>query len=382
MSKLSRLLAVVVLLLLRDPLRAENSLECTDDTFPDFVGGDVVVLVLFYSPECHYCQQFLPAFESAATELLLTGDPAFRSGRVNCGGENPATCDRERVEGFPELRVYVKGRPVEKYTGERNAVDVVKHVRETYGYHSKELGSERDLVTFRDGSRDVVLIGYFPRYTSLQQAFFDASRLTDTAVVFGHVFGEDVVGFENRVVLYRPNHLRNSFETCNVSYEEDADDDAILTFARVNYGGLVGHRRRDNVGYFRNPSVIVYYDVDYERNQKMTNYWRNRVLKVAVDSPRNVTFGVSSAKEFETELVEIGLDVVPAAHPIVVATDANGTCYVLKEKFSVNSLGDFVKAFNDGTFLIYEKPKTNYEKPETNYENGGCQRVVATLKLS
>jgi protein disulfide isomerase family A protein 3 len=31
-----------------------------------------------------------------------------------------------------------------------------------------------------------------------------------------------------------------------------------------------------NADKFKKPLVIAYYDVDYEKNEKGTNYWRNR----------------------------------------------------------------------------------------------------------
>lgn len=48
--------------------------------------------------------------------------------------------------------------------------------------------------------------------------------------------------------------------------------------------GLVGHRTSDNIQDFRNPVVVGYYSVDYVKNQKGTNYWRNRILKVSCKS--------------------------------------------------------------------------------------------------
>jgi hypothetical protein len=42
--------------------------------------------------------------------------------------------------------------------------------------------------------------------------------------------------------------------------------------------GLVGHRTNSNSGQFKNPLVVVYYDVDYVKNVKGTNYWRNRFV--------------------------------------------------------------------------------------------------------
>lgn len=44
--------------------------------------------------------------------------------------------------------------------------------------------------------------------------------------------------------------------------------------------GLVGIRQKDNSGDFNNPLIVAYYIVDYVKNPKGTNYWRNRVLKV------------------------------------------------------------------------------------------------------
>jgi len=41
--------------------------------------------------------------------------------------------------------------------------------------------------------------------------------------------------------------------------------------------GLVGHRTTSNTEQFRNPLVVAYYDIDYTKNPKGTNYWRNRL---------------------------------------------------------------------------------------------------------
>lgn len=45
--------------------------------------------------------------------------------------------------------------------------------------------------------------------------------------------------------------------------------------------GLVGHRKSDNRQEFENPLIVAYYAVDYVKNPKGTNYWRNRILSVS-----------------------------------------------------------------------------------------------------
>lgn len=44
--------------------------------------------------------------------------------------------------------------------------------------------------------------------------------------------------------------------------------------------GLCGHRTSANTAQFKTPLVVAYYDVDYVKNAKGTNYWRNRFVIV------------------------------------------------------------------------------------------------------
>ena len=51
----------------------------------------------------------------------------------------------------------------------------------------------------------------------------------------------------------------------------------------------------------KNPLVVAYYAVDYVKNPKGTNYWRNRIIKVAKDFPK-LNFAISSKDDFQHEL--------------------------------------------------------------------------------
>ena len=59
--------------------------------------------------------------------------------------------------------------------------------------------------------------------------------------------------------------------------------DNTIEFACLgNYHGLAGHRTPDNAKDFAGKSAVVaFYGVDYVKNVKGTNYWRNRVAKVS-----------------------------------------------------------------------------------------------------
>lgn len=70
----------------------------------------------------------------------------------------------------------------------------------------------------------------------------------------------------------------------------------LLKFFR---NGLAGIRTQGNIFQFsQRPLVVVYYNVDYAKDPKGSNYWRNRVLKVAQEYKRKVYFAVSNKEEF------------------------------------------------------------------------------------
>ena len=105
-----------------------------------------------------------------------------------------------------------------------------------------------------------------------------------------------------------------------------------LLFQSISYG-LVGVRTQDTSKDFKQPLVIAYFGVDYKKNPKGTNYWRNRILKVA-QSFKDYTFAISSKDEFQYEMNEYGIDFVPSEKPIVTAKNAKGQKFILKEEFS------------------------------------------------
>lgn len=98
--------------------------------------------------------------------------------------------------------------------------------------------------------------------------------------------------------------------------------------------GLVGHRTVDNSAQFKQPLVVAYFGVDYVKNTKGTNYWRNRILKVAQSFRDDFTFAVSNKDDFQQELNEYGLEFINDDKPRVAARDASGRKFVMKDVFS------------------------------------------------
>jgi len=173
----------------------------------------------------------------------------------------------------------------------------------------------------------------------------DQEKLTAVNEKYGH---------NNVVVLFRPKQLGNKFEPATVVFEGAEDKSAIESFVKKNFHGLVGHRTSDTAQDFTPPLVVGYYSVDYVKNPKGTNYWRNRILKVAKNFGE-FNFAVSNKDDFQHELNEYGVDFVSGDKPVICARDAKSQKFVMKEEFSMDTLESFLNQLRAGELEPYLK---------------------------
>jgi protein disulfide-isomerase A3 len=124
---------------------------------------------------------------------------------------------------------------------------------------------------------------------------------------------------------------------------------------------LVGLRTRDSAIDFKNPLVVAYYAVDYVKNPKGTNYWRNRILKVAKEWEGKINFAVSAKDDFQHELNEYGYDYV-GDKPLILARDEKNQKFIMKDEFSVENLQSFVHDLEEGALEPYVKSEPIPEK--------------------
>lgn len=342
-------------------------LELTDDNFTDELKRHENTLVMFYAPWCGHCKRLKPEYAKAA-ELLIGNDPPITFAKVDCTESGKETCNKHSVNGYPTLKIFANGDLVGDYNGPREAPGIVKYMQAQVGPASKELIGEDCQKAFLE-SDEVGVIGYFEKDDSpLSAAFHAVSKKLREKVRFAHTNAQILLekeSLKNDIVLYRPKLLHNKFEANSVKYEGSDSVSNVYDFITQNYFGIVGVRTRDNAGEFKNPLVVAYYAVDYVKNPKGTNYWRNRILKVAKDFPA-FNFAVSSKDDFQHELNDFGIDFAKGDKPIVLARDAQNQKFVLKEEFSVENFEKFLKALEAGELEPYLKSEAI---PEDNTGN-------------
>jgi len=321
---------------------ADDVLDLIDSNFDGELEDAETALVMFYAPWCGHCKKIKPEFEKAAA-VLKANDPPVTMAKVDCTEGGKDTCGRFSVSGYPTIKIFRNGEVSQDYSGPREAGGIVKFMKAQVGAASKECKTEADLTALL-AKPEVVVVNYDKSNDATFQKVANTLRET---VAFGHTDGD------KGLVLHRPKHLQSKFEPAEVKYEGKMDKDAISGWIRENYHGIVGHKTVDNAREFKEPLVSVYFDVDYVKNIKGTNYWRNRVMKVAQKFPE-LNFAVGNKGDFQHEATEFGMDINMQDKPLVAIKSAKGK-FVMKDVFDMPNFEKFLNSFSQNLLDAYMK---------------------------
>ncbi|XP_053688162.1 protein disulfide-isomerase A3 [Sabethes cyaneus] len=339
-------------------------LDLTDSDFSTRIGSydSETLLVMFYAPWCGHCKKLKPEYAKAA-ELLRGEDPPITLAKVDCTEGGKDTCSKYSVSGYPTLKIFKNGEVSQEYNGPREATGIAKYMKSIVGPASKDLLTLDAFEAFLQ-VQETSLVGFFQKESDLKGTFLKFADSQRERLRFGHSSANDVLekqGETDAVYLFRAKQLSNKFEPDFVKFEGKTKDD-LNTFVKEHFHGLCGVRSRETVNDFKTPLVVLYYAVDYVKNPKGTNYWRNRVLKVAKEFVGRVNFAVSAKDDFQHELNEYGYDYV-GDQPLALARDAKNQKFVMKDAFSVPNLQAFATDLLEGKLEPYVKSEP---VPENN----------------
>merc|ERR1712241_1622390 len=281
-------------------------------------------LVMFYAPWCGHCKKMKPEFDKASKDLLAN-DPPVNLAKIDCTEVGKDTCNRFEVRGYPTLKIFRGGELSQDYNGPREVNGIVKYMKAQVGPSAKECSSDADVDKLRQKD-EVVVVGYFDGDEEMKEFTKAADAMRETVA-----FGTCKKCAKKGMVLYRPKQLQTKLEPSEVEYDGAAKKSAIQAWVKKNYHGLVGHRTVDNAKEFGRNIVIAYYDVDYVKNAKGTNYWRNRVMKVAKNFP-SLTFAVSNKDDFMQEVNEFGIGMITGDKPKVGVFEGKSKKFVMEDE--------------------------------------------------
>jgi len=332
-------------------------LDLKDDTFESEVNRHDFILVEFFAPWCGHCKKLAPEYEKAATRLKRE-DPPIPLAKVDCT-VNQAICSKYGVSGYPTLKMFRSGQPSD-YNGPRQEDGIVKFILKQAAPAYKEISTPAQLekfLTYPDG----VVVGYFAAKHSWVKTFQKAADALRDDYRFGVVTNEDMLDtYKNQVVFHRAQRLQSKFEPHEVVMPEQAPNKAnVGEFVRANFFGKCAHATADNLAKLTKPLALVLYEVDYEKNKKGTNYWRNRVVKWSKAHHEDMTFAIGNQQEMSQVLQLSDLPSNEAGvknpKPVCVIIDSSDRKYIMKDLVGKETFPAFLASFKAGEVEPYIK---------------------------
>ncbi|XP_061680725.1 protein disulfide isomerase family A, member 8 [Syngnathoides biaculeatus] len=335
------------------------------------------MLVMFYAPWCGHCKKLAPEFEKAAGKLK----GSVQLAKVDCTSQVD-TCGRFDVSGYPTLKIFRNGRDSGSYDGPRSAEGLSQYMAKQTGPDSTRLLSDEDLQTFVR-HYDPSVVGVFSGEESSRLVdFVKAAGLLRDQFRFAHTTQMELAapfGLQSEgVLLFRPPRLANRFEDSVVVFRDFATVASLRRFIRDNIFGLCPHMTLENKDRLRTRDLLTaFYNLDYKHNARGSNYWRNRVMKVASKyAGRGLSFSVANQKDFWAELEDdFGVGMSDDGDlPVVTVRTKAGHKYAMREEFTTDgtSLERFLDRYFAGKLKRYIK-----SEPVPDRNESAVQVVVA-----
>uniref|UniRef100_A0A6Q2Y3T2 Protein disulfide-isomerase n=1 Tax=Esox lucius TaxID=8010 RepID=A0A6Q2Y3T2_ESOLU len=355
-------------------IAATDVLELGDSDFEYTVAEHDTLLVEFFAPWCGHCQRLAPEYETAATKLK----GKVYLAKVDCT-VNSETCGRFGVNGYPTLKIFRNGEDSAAYDGPRTADGIVSYMTKQVGPSSVALHSEGDLDAFINNF-EASVVGFFSGEESTQLAeFLKASSAMRDNHRFAHTTDLSLGlkhGVESEaVLLIRPPRLNSKFED-SVIKTTAFSTASLRQFIGDHVFGLCPHLTAENRDDMSGRDLLVaYYDVDYLHNIKGTNYWRNRVMKVATKfQSQELNYAVANRAEFQDELKE-AFNLGPSDMqelPLITIRTKEGNKYIMQEEFTPD--GKSLERFLEDYFA--DKLKRHIKSEAVPQNNNGPVKVV------
>jgi len=218
------------------------------------------------------------------------------------------------------------------------------------------------------------IVGYFDSDTNpLKDDLVKVAGQLSEKYKFAYTTSKEILGKTghlNKILVHQPKRLHSKFEE---PFQAVEGGENIKSNVQEKIHGLVGHRTLHNAGDFGQQLVVVYYNVNYDRDAKGTNYMRNRILKVAkklADENVNVRFAVSNVDEFRQEIGQFGISDTKKDEKYVLARGPKDEKYRLTGEFSFEALEDFARKLANSELEAFLKSE---EIPE---QTGDVKIVV------
>lgn len=208
----------------------EGVLVLTEQNFDEAIASHDNILVEFYAPWCGHCKKLAPEYAKAA-QALAKETPALHLAKIDTT-VHKAIGTKFNIEGFPTLKLFTKGTPVD-YNGGRTEPEIISWMKKKTGPASKLLNTAEEVEAFSTSSEVAVVM--FSTDENLLATYESVARANDD-ILFAHCGAaacqEKYSVQAGTVVLFKKfDEGRNDLATF--------DEESLKNFVQANSSPLV-----------------------------------------------------------------------------------------------------------------------------------------------
>jgi len=108
---------------------ASEVLAMTSENADAAMSEHSLLLVKFYAPWCGHCQSMKMDYIQSAADLAAEAVPGAKLAEVDVTAQETLGA-KYSVQGFPTIKLFVKGEFSEDYSGERDAASIAQFMRD------------------------------------------------------------------------------------------------------------------------------------------------------------------------------------------------------------------------------------------------------------
>lgn len=336
----------------------EDVLVLGDDNLKEAIEKFEFILVEFYAPWCGHCKKLAPEYAKAAAELK-TLDTPIPIAKVDAT-ENTNVAKEYGVQGYPTLKFFVKGSPID-YNGGRTHPDIVSWIKKKTGPPSTLLTDASHLETQKKANK--VLAAFFGSEDSAEFSAFRDAALSLDAVAFVHSTDATLLeanGGNTLTVFTQHNDGAAHFSG-------EYTKDAILAHIAEHRFPIVmdfeGDEAIERVFGAEKPAIIYFSDSETEFNPTFTSI----AQLDAANSPELIFFTSKVTSGLGQRLADY-VGVSAASTPalwIIHPANRDLSKYQFSGEFHADAVTEFISGWRAGSL---EKVYKSEDIPEKNDE--------------
>jgi len=279
-----------------------NVLVLTNSNFEQAVSSNKYLLVEFYAPWCGHCKSLAPEYAKAADALKEEGSE-IRLAKVDATVQSELS-ERFKVKGYPTLKFFIDGTPLE-YGGGRTSDEIVQWLKRKSGPAAVTLTTVEELKKFQ-ADHEVGVLGLFNNLENKNAEVFNSIAKTIDSVSFAitteqALFKELNVEGNERVVLFK------KFDEGRNDFSGELSEDELKRFIHANQLALISEfnqetaqkifggdikvhnllfasktskdfdtimsQFRESAGQFRGKVIFVLIDTDVDENERVMEFF-------------------------------------------------------------------------------------------------------------